>query len=395
MKQRRFVMAAGLAESTILFRGQLIRDMIEMGQDVVVVAPGLSRGPIAEALLELGARPKHIAMHRSGMNPLHDAVYLLQLWRLMRSERPSCFMGYTIKPVIYGTLAAWFAGVPQRVALITGLGYAFTANRSGLLVRLVRCLYRVGLAKASLVIFQNEDDLALFRRLGIVRAHHRTMVVDGSGIDISRFRERPVTAVPATFLMIARLLGDKGVREYVEAARKVKAQFPATRFQLAGWIDDNPEAINRVELDDWISSGTIEFLGRLDDVRPALEACSVYVLPSYREGTPRTVLEAMAIGRAIVTTDVPGCRQTTVDGDNGFLVPARSATALAAAMCRFLLEPDLVSMMGKKSRQIAERKYDVRKVNAAMLEAIGLMAYPDVAKAFAQDAGGTIAGGNP
>jgi glycosyltransferase involved in cell wall biosynthesis len=126
-----------------------------------------------------------------------------------------------------------------------------------------------------------------------------------------------------------------------------------------------------------------------------LEACSVYVLPSYREGTPRTVLEAMAIGRAIVTTDVPGCRQTTVDGDNGFLVPARSATALAAAMCRFLLEPDLVSMMGKKSRQIAERKYDVRKVNAAMLEAIGLMAHPDVAKAFAQDAGGTIAGGNP
>lgn len=372
MKQRRFVMAAGLAESTTMFRGQLIRDLVEMGQDVVVVAPGLSQGAIAEALRALGARPVHVAMRRSGMNPLRDALYLVRLWRLMRKERPSCFMGYTIKPVIYGTMAAWLAGVPQRVALITGLGYAFTANRSGFLIRIVRCLYRIGLAKASLVIFQNADDRALFERLGITQPHHRTMVVDGSGVDVSRFCQRPVPTAPATFLMIARLLGDKGVREYVEAARQVKVRFPAARFQLAGWIDDNPDAISGVELDGWIASGTIEFLGRLEDVRPALEGCSVYVLPSYREGTPRTVLEAMAVGRAIITTDAPGCRQTTVDGANGFLVPVRSADDLAVAMSRFLIEPGLALVMGRRSRKIAEQKYDVRKVNEIMLDAMGL-----------------------
>lgn len=372
MRQRRFVMAAGLAESTTIFRGQFIRDLVGMGQDVVVVAPGLSGGGIAEALRALGARPAHVVMRRSGMNPLRDAMYLLRLWRLMRKERPSCFMGYTIKPVIYGTMAAWLAGVPQRVALITGLGYAFTANRSGFITWIVRCLYRIGLAKASLVIFQNADDRALFERLGITQARHRTMVVDGSGVDVSSFSERPVPPAPVTFLMIARLLGDKGVREYVEAARQVKARFPTARFQLAGWIDDNPDAISGVELDGWIASGTIEFLGRLEDVRPALEACAVYVLPSYREGTPRTVLEAMAVGRAIITTDAPGCRQTTVDGDNGFLVPVRSADDLAATMSRFLIEPDLALVMGRRSRKIAEQKYDVRKVNEAMLEAMGL-----------------------
>jgi len=373
MKQGRFVLVAGLAESIIAFRGQLIRDLVGMGQDVIVVAPGLADGPVAEALQALGARPRHVVMRRSGMNPLRDAMYLLDLWRLMRRERPGRFMGYTIKPVVYGTLAAWLAGVPHRVALITGLGYAFTADRSGLLVRLVRFLYRIALAKAHLVIFQNIDDLALLERLRILKAGQPTMVVDGSGIDVSIFQARSLPEGPVTFLMIARLLGDKGVREYVEAAHRVKEQFPAARFQLAGWIDDNPDAVQRAELEQWISAGVIEFLGRLDDVRSALEGCSVYVLPSYREGTPRTVLEAMATGRAIITTDVPGCRQTTSDGENGLLVPARSADALASAMTRFLAEPGLAAAMGRKSRGIAEQKYDVRKVNAVMLGALGFM----------------------
>jgi glycosyltransferase involved in cell wall biosynthesis len=373
MSTKRFVMVAGFAESTITFRGQLIRDLIEAGQDVVVVAPGLVANASSTALRAMGARPEQVPMRRAGTSPPGDLAYMLRLWRLMRRERPSRFLGYTIKPVIYGTLAAWLAGVPQRFALITGLGYAFTANRSGALVRLVRFLYRLALAKSHIVIFQNPDDLALFKELRIIREDCRTMVVNGSGIDVLQFQAGPPPVSPVTFLMIARLIGDKGVREYVEAARLVRTQHPEARFQLAGWIDDNPGAISAVELDEWRESGTIEFLGRLDDVRPAIEGCTVYVLPSYREGTPRTVLEAMAMGRAIITTDVPGCRQTTSSGDNGFLVPAQSAPALSDAMLRFIHCPELAVEMGAKSREIAEQRYDIRKVNAAMLQGMGFV----------------------
>src|SRR5258706_5676706 len=172
--------------------------------------------------------------------------------------------------------------------------------------------------------------------------------------------------------MFARLLRSKGVIEYVDAARILKRRHPHSTFRLAGWIDDNPDSVTRQELNGWIAQGTIEFLGRLRDVRPALNECSVYVLPSYREGTPRSVLEAMAVGRAVITTDAPGCRETVVDGDNGFLVPIKSTENLVTAMERFLLEPKLAVRMGLRSREIAESRYDVNKVNAVMLREMNL-----------------------
>ena len=168
-------------------------------------------------------------------------------------------------------------------------------------------------------------------------------------------------------MLIARLLGDKGVREYVQAARIVKKTHSNITFYLVGWIDENPDAIHQEELDCWVSEGVISFEGKLTDVRPAIEKCSVYVLPSYREGTPRTVLEAMAMGRPIITTDAPGCRETVVDGDNGFLVPVKSVDALVKAMQKFIDDPDLIAKMAKHSREIAIEKYDVDKVNAVML----------------------------
>jgi glycosyltransferase involved in cell wall biosynthesis len=201
-------------------------------------------------------------------------------------------------------------------------------------------------------------------------------VVNGSGVDVASFTVRPLPAAALSgavrFLFIGRLLGDKGVREYAQAARLLKRSHPQVQCALVGWIDSNPNAITQAELDGWVADGSIEFLGRLADVRPAIEACSVYVLPSYREGTPRTVLEAMAMGRAIVTTDAPGCRETVVHGDNGFLVPVQDAEALAQAMRRFIEEPDLQTSMGARARKIAEDKYDVHKVNAVMLAGMGL-----------------------
>jgi glycosyltransferase involved in cell wall biosynthesis len=173
-------------------------------------------------------------------------------------------------------------------------------------------------------------------------------------------------------LLIARLLGDKGIREYAQAAQRIRAIHQDVRFSLVGWIDENPDAITQAELDAWTVAGDLVYLGRLEDIRPAIAACSVYVLPSYREGTPRTVLEAMAMGRPIITTDAPGCRETVIDGDNGFLVPVRSVDALVEAMQRFVQDPGLAARMGQRSRQLAEEKYDVHKVNAVMLKEMGL-----------------------
>jgi glycosyltransferase involved in cell wall biosynthesis len=262
--------------------------------------------------------------------------------------------------------------VPYRYALVTGLGFAFTADRRGIVTQVVAFLYRIALAGACLVFFQNPDDQRLFRRRGLLRASTPSVVVAGSGVDIAVYAATPPLTGSPVFLMIGRLMGDKGVREYAQAARRVKRRVPAARFRLAGWIDSNPDAIAPEELDAWVADGTIEFLGRLADVRPAIAAATAYVLPSYREGTPRTVLEAMAMGRPIITTDAPGCRETVIDGENGFLVPVKSVDGLVAAMMKFIQDPMLAPRMGTRSREIAEEKFDVHKVNAVMLREMGI-----------------------
>ncbi len=374
----RFLLIAGYAESLIGFRKPLIEALLKQDVKVHVAAPELLENAIVIAeLTELGVVAYDIPMQRTGMNPLADLKALIALWRLMRQIKPQYVLGYTIKPVIYGTLAAWLARVPKRFALITGLGFAFMGEEDGQRSKvraLVQGLYRTALKRSHTVFFQNPDDEALFRQLNILSSATQSCVVNGSGVDVAQFEVAPLSTGSAPrFLLIARLLGDKGVREYVQAAQQVKLRYPEAQFDLVGWIDANPNTITQPELDRWIAAGTINFLGRLSDVRPAIAECSVYVLPSYREGTPRTVLEAMAMGRAVITTDAPGCRETVVDGDNGFLVPIKDADALAQAMLRFIEQPELIAQMGQRSRSIAEEKYDVHKVNAQMLEGMGLI----------------------
>src|SRR5690554_3741475 len=373
----KYLLIAGFADSLIAFRKPLIVALLDKGLTVHVAAPELSANPVVVAELNsLGVITHDIPIQRVGMNPIADLRALLALWQLMRRIKPRYVLGYTIKPVIYGTLAAWLARVPQRFALITGLGFAFMGeedNQRSRVRAVVQGLYRTALRHCQTVFFQNPDDEALFRQLKIVSAHANTCVVNGSGVDVSQFEVAPFAENAAPrFLLIARLLGDKGVREYAQAAEQVKQQYPDAQFDLVGWIDANPNTITQVELDQWVAAGTISFLGRLNDVRPAIQDCSVYVLPSYREGTPRTVLEAMAMGRAVITTDAPGCRETVVDGDNGFLIPVKDADALAQAMLRFIEQPELITQMGQRSRVIAEEKYDVHKVNAQMLNRMNL-----------------------
>lgn len=378
----KFLIIASYPASILKFRGALIAAIQQAGFDIHIAAPEFNDYPEErDNLIALGYIVHDIPMQRTGTNPAIDAKTLLALYHLMRKIKPDYMMAYTIKPVIYGSLAAKLARVPQRFALITGLGYAFQgADEQGYkksnLQKIMHKLYSVALASTHKVFFQNPDDEALFKSMGILTPNASTTVVNGSGVNVSEYNVVPFPIInnkPAPrFLLIARLLGDKGVREYSQAARLIKSKHPQAQFDLVGWIDDNPDAIKQQDLDSWINEGLFNFWGKLDDVQPAIAASSIYVLPSYREGTPRTVLEAMAMGRPIITTDAPGCRETVIDGQNGYLVPVKSVDELATAMERFIINPELIEKMGMASRALAEKKFDVHSVNKSMLKAMGL-----------------------
>jgi glycosyltransferase involved in cell wall biosynthesis len=368
---KKFLLVASYPDSLLNFRKHLLIALMAEGIEVHVVAPNLhSEKAIKQQLQTLGVHVHEVTLKRTGVNPLIDLRTLYELWNLMHRISPDFSLGYTVKPVIYGTFASWLAFVPRRFALITGLGYTFQGEygERSWLQNVVQRLFRIALGKAHKVFFQNPDDEALFHNLGIINhSDEKTVVVNGSGIDVTNFKVAPIPK-KIRFLLIARLMGDKGIREYVKAAGIVKRQHHNISFGLVGWIDENPNAIGEDELQSWIEVGDIQFYGRLEDVKPVIAESSVYVLPSYREGTPRTVLEAMAMGRPIITTDAPGCRETVVDGVNGFLVPVKAVDELALAMLKFIEKPDLIEKMGHQSRQLAEEKYDVHKVNEHMLK---------------------------
>ena len=373
----RFLIIASLASSLRNFRGSLIRDIRSRGHEVHAAAPGLEADAATRSWLDAeGVVCHEVPISRTGLDPRADLRALIALWRLMRRLRPDICLGYTIKPVIWGGLAAWLARVPRRVALITGLGYAFTGAAGGkrALVRwIVMRLYGASLRRATLVFFQNPDDRDDFRRWQLLPATVSAEVVNGSGVDTSAFEPAPFPDGPMRFLLIARLLGDKGVREFARAAADLRARWPEVEFHLVGPLDPNPAGIPEAQVRGWHETGTLVWHGAVEDVRPFIAGVHVYVLPSYyREGTPRTVLEAMSMGRPIITTDAPGCRETVQDGVNGSLVPVRDAGALTGAMEKFLSDPSLVPSMGARSRRIAEEKYDVHKVNAAMIAAMNL-----------------------
>ena len=380
--KQRVLLLGSYAPSLINFRGPLIAAMVARGHEVHVGAPDID-AQTASALRILGAEVHETEMARQGTGFIADLAYKQNLTRLMKDLRPDLLVTYTIKPNIWGAFAAAQAGV-RSAAIVTGLGFAFTETihekqttslfhrlRSGLIQRVARGLYRASTRRNARLIFQNPDDRDDFIAAGCLTDTGKVGMVNGSGVDLTHFQPAPLPNTP-DFLMISRILGAKGVREYARAAVAVKQTHPAARFRLVGYFDDGPDAISTSEVEGWVAQG-LEYLGPSDDVRPVLADARIYVLPSYREGTPRSVLEAMATGRATLTSDAPGCRETVEDGVNGFLVPPRDHVHLAEKMRWMIDNPESCARMAQESLRIVRGKYDVNDVNRVMLRHLGLV----------------------
>jgi glycosyltransferase involved in cell wall biosynthesis len=364
------------APSLINFRGSLIKKLISRGYKVSVASPkDKFSDNLQKKLKELGVGIHIFKLSRQGLNIFKDFISLLEIYRILVNLKPNVVISYTAKPVIYSGFILKFFKKISYYPLITGLGYAFSERstiKKKILKFLMIKLYTQGLKSSDKIIFQNKDDQALFLKLKIFKKKNLSCVVNGSGVDLSLY---PLTNLPSKpiFLMVARLLVEKGVREFVEAAKIVRLRFPNTKFKLVGGLDQNPSRISSKELHLWINQGNIEYLGELKSVQSILQSSKFFVLPSYREGTPRSILEALSTGRPIITTDSPGCRETVIHGKNGLLIPVRSATALAKAMIKLLNEKEKnLKKMAKESYLIAKNKFEIDKVNNSMLNIMNL-----------------------
>jgi glycosyltransferase involved in cell wall biosynthesis len=360
------MIALNSAWNLVNFRSGLIRALVRAGYEVVTVAP---TDDYSQRLKALGCRFVPLSMDNKGTRPGADLFLFWRFYQLLRRERPDVYLGYTVKPNVYGSLAANTLGIPV-INNITGLGAVFI--KGGWLARLVRGLYRLALVRSTKVFFQNDDDRSMFVAGGLVR-EAVTDRVPGSGIDLIRF---PFAALPCQtplrFLLIARMLWDKGVGEYIEAARLLKRRAANADFCLLGFLDaQNPSAISRQQMDEWVAEVGVRYLGVSDSVANEIASADCVVLPSYREGVPRSLLEAAAMGRPIVTTDVIGCREVVEDGVNGYLCSPRDAADLAEKMARIIsLSPEARAEMGKRGREKIEREFDEQIVVGKYLAAI-------------------------
>ena len=359
--------SANSAWNILNFRRPLLKALLSAGYRIAaLVPPGDGHAELDAA----GVRVISLPMSPRGLSPISDARLFLRYCLALRRLRPAAFLGFTAKPNIYGSLAAAALGVPV-INNITGLGTSFLSSR--LLERVVSILYRAALRRSALVFFHNRDDLDLFVARGIVR-RSQSKVIPGSGIDLAHFAPLLLPSIDAdavVFLFIGRMLVDKGITEFAEAAAIVKDRIPGSRFGVLGDWSEHPKAAPRAQLETWKSWGLIDFAGTTDDVRPFIAAADCVVLPSYREGLPRALLEGSAMGRPVIGTDVPGCREVVVDGVTGYRCAPRSADALAEAMLRVArLSIEERAAMGQRARLRAEELFSEERVSDAYVDAL-------------------------
>lgn len=350
-------------------RGPMIREFLARGHEVIAI--GAEEVPAVRTALEnWGARYVVVPIRRAGLNPVADFRAIIALHAALKAIKPDILFTYTLKPNIYGLPIGRLAGVSKRFGMVAGRGWAF-GEGDELRRRLSRLIatwfFRFAFRFADGVISQNEEDLALFHKLRILRKDGRTTRIFGSGVDLEHYKPQPMPAGPKSFVMICRLLADKGVADYVEAARALKRRRPDIVCRLIGPFDHSPNGIRPETIARWVDEGIIEYLGSVDDVRPVIAASHVLVLPSkYGEGVPRTVLEAMAMARPVITTDTAGCRDTVRGEENGRIVPPGDIEALTEAMAELISDDSRLATMGEASLLLARERFDVRSVNAAI-----------------------------
>lgn len=368
--KKSIVVLSSHTPSLFRFRIDMMREFARRGYAVYALA-NEPEAQWTDRFKENDMVYQEISVDRNGVNPFQDKKTLDSIKEKLAVIKPAKIFTFQAKTVIYGALAANALGMTEVYPLVAGIGSVFLSD--SVKTRAVRSvmvsLYKRSMKKCPVVFFQNQDDEQVFRKHGIVK-EQKVVMLHGSGVNTEKFRRSPLPDQPA-FLCISRLIRDKGVYEYLEACRRIKTEYPAIRCLLVGPYDTNPSALKAEELQPFIDAG-IEYCGEQDDVRPFIEQCSVFILPSYREGTPKANLEAMACGRAVITTDAPGCKETVVDGKNGFLVPVRDVDAVYTKMKWFIENPAAAEEMGSEGRKMVEKTFDVRKVNQTICEAMGI-----------------------
>lgn len=348
--------------SLFWFRIEMMQAFMKRGHEVIAIG-NEEEEKWRESFNSLGIRYIHSNISRNGTNPLKDLATLKDLKRILKKEKPDKLFTFQAKTVIYGGIAAHSLGIKDVYPLIAGVGSVFLSD--SLKARVIRTIlkteYKDSLRHATKYFFQNPDDVKVFSDNGLIDKE-KVVMLGGSGVNTEKFA---VEELPETigFLFIGRLIKDKGIMEYLDACREIKKKYPDVRCLLVGPYDSNPTSLTENELKSYIDDGIIEYFGEQGDVRPYLKMCSVYVLPSYREGTPKTVLEAMSSGRAIITTDAPGCRETVRDGVNGYLVPVKDTASIVSKMEELILNPKRIEEMGMQGRKVVEERFDVNIVN--------------------------------
>lgn len=356
------VIITSSAKALFNLRKELVESWVKAGHRVTAIGD-LPESEFSNICIQNGFEYRQTTLQRNGLNPFKDYKTLHELTALLQTLKPDRVFCTFAKAIAYGAWAAKRAGISHVYSLMSGLGSIYRCDSlKTIVIRVImNQLYKNAFKCSKTVVFQNNDDLNLFVGMGLV-VREKTVIVNGSGVDLNRFEFSPLPH-NSRFLFVGRLLKEKGIREFIEAAKIIKRKFPNSSFIAVGDTDTNPSSLQKNEVAKYQEEGLIQFVGFQQDVRPYINQCDYFILPSYHEGTPRCVLEAMAMGRPIITTDAPGCRETVINGVNGFLVPVGDHFTLADRM-EFLLMRDIeASDMGKKSRKIAEEKYDVEKVN--------------------------------
>ena len=357
--------------SLFWFRMDMMHSFMALGHEVVAIGNEPAEKWV-DKFKEQGIKYIAAEISRNGTNPLKDLKTLKSLKAILKQERPDKLFTYQAKTVIYGGIAANKLGITEVYPLIAGIGSVFLSDdiKSKIIRFILKTEYRYAMRKSPKIFFQNNDDVKVFTDNKIIKKEN-VVILNGSGVNLEKFTKKPLPDGIA-FLCISRLIKDKGVYEYLKAARIVKEKNPNARFLLVGPYDSNPSALKPEELQPYLDDGIIEYFGEASDVRPYLEMCNVFVLPSYREGTPKTVLEAMATGRAIITTDATGCRETVTNGENGYLVPIKDVDALSAAMIDLIENYDQISQMAEKGLELVKQKFDVKIVNGKINNTMNL-----------------------